>query len=621
MSTVAPSPAAVLEAVDILAPPGTPLTTPEVADEFDCTARTIYNKLQRLVDEDALETKKVGARGRVWWRPAEEAAGAGPDATRSGSWTAAVDSRANEQQHSKERFDRPNLYEAVFNQTAQFIGLLEPDGTLVDANEAALAFGEVSRDAVVGTPFWEAHWWQHAEDARSRLKDAIDGAADGELVRYETEIQDTDRTTTVDFSLRPVTNDEGEVTLLVSEARDIDARKERERQLQRVDRLNTVIRTIGQAVARSETRADMAQTVCETLLEFDAYQAAVIGEFSQSFDDFEPWAMTGGIETYIEQVRTEAGPSLGESIGASAARTGELQARHDLSEVPSEYWQTLATSHAIRSYAAIPLVFQETTYGVLGVYADRPDEFDREKRRILTELGEIVGYALYALERKEVLDPTVELAFESPQIAQLFRAETDAEFELTLDSVVPLSDGTQRQFWTVEGLSPQIVRTVLGNSVPTVTDPKLLKKVGETARFQVTADEESTAAIFDRFDGHLRSVTVEDETATLIGRFPKTVDSTAVTRAVRERYPDVELVATRGLLTPTYLRRLVDDQLTDRQRTVLRLAYFGGYYEQPRLSTGAELAAELGISKQTFHHHLRAAEATVCYHLFEEPSA
>jgi hypothetical protein len=57
------SPDTVLEAVDILAPAGTPLTTTEVADEFDCTARTIYNKLEILVNEGPLETKKVGARG------------------------------------------------------------------------------------------------------------------------------------------------------------------------------------------------------------------------------------------------------------------------------------------------------------------------------------------------------------------------------------------------------------------------------------------------------------------------------------------------------------------------------------------------------------------------------
>jgi hypothetical protein len=151
------------------------------------------------------------------------------------------------------------------------------------------------------------------------------------------------------------------------------------------------------------------------------------------------------------------------------------------------------------------------------------------------------------------------------------------DFELALDSIVPLSDRRERYFWTV------------------------------------TATGQSTAAIFDTFDGELQTVAIEDDTATVIGRFPETVDSTAVIRAIRERYPDIELVARRRLLTPTYLRQFAEEIPTDRRRSALRLAYFGGYYEQPRLKTGDELAAALGIPRRTSHYHLRRAESTVFY--------
>lgn len=71
MSSASVSPDRVLEVFGSLAPAGTPLTTPEVAAEFDCTDRTIYNKLDALVEAGTLKTKKVGARGRVWWRPVD----------------------------------------------------------------------------------------------------------------------------------------------------------------------------------------------------------------------------------------------------------------------------------------------------------------------------------------------------------------------------------------------------------------------------------------------------------------------------------------------------------------------------------------------------------------------
>jgi len=623
MSSASPSPATVLNAVDTLAPAGTPVTTTEVAAEFDCTARTIYNKLDVLVNQGALETKKVGARGRVWWRPTEQSSDELYDAAHS--LAPSAHSRLREGQDSfqlsMENLGQEDLYELIFNQTFHFIGVLEPNGTLIDANEAALSFGGLTREDVVGEPFWEAYWWQLSDGTQAQLRDAIDRAADGEFVRFEVEVQGADRTAIIDFSLRPVSNEHGEIILLVPEGRDITDLKEREQQLQRIDRLNTVIRAIVQTVARAETRKEVAQAVCDTLLEFDAYQSTVMGELSSLFDDFEPWAMAGGMETYLDEMLDQTAPPLDEGPAAYAVRTGELQVQHDLADLPYDYWKHLADTHGIRSYASVPLGYEGTVYGVLGVYADRSEAFNQEKQRILTELGEIIGYALYALERRDVLDPTAELEFRSAEIARLCRTETDADFELALDSTVSLSDGTERLFWAVNGLSPQIVRSLVESGFPSASDFRLLKDVEESARFHVTATDQSIAAIFDTFDGELQTVTIKDDTATVIGRFPETVDSTTVVQAIREQYSDIELVAQRRLLTPTYLRQFVDEELTDRQQAALQLAYFGGYYERPRLKTGDELAAELGISRQTFHYHLRRAESTVFYHLFEQAAA
>ena len=620
MSSASPSPATVLNAVDTLAPAGTPVTTTEVAAEFDCTARTIYNKLDVLVNQGALETKKVGARGRVWWRPTEQSSDELYDAAHS--LAPSAHSRLREGQDSfqlsMENLGQENLYELIFNQTFHFIGVLEPDGTLIHANEAALSFGGLTREDVVGKPFWETYWWQLSNGTQAQLRDAIDRAADGEFVRFEVEVQGADRTAVIDFSLRPVSNEHDDIVLIVPEGRDISELKEREQQLQRVNRLNAVIRTIVQTVSRAKTREEIAQAVCDTLLEFDPYQSTVMGELSPPFDDFEPWTMAGDMETYLDGILDQQSPPLSEGPAAHAVRTGELHVQDDLADLPYDYWQHLADTHGIQSYASVPLRHQGTVYGVLGVYADRTEAFDQEKRRILTELGDIIGYALYALERREVLDPTAELEFRSAEIARRCRTETDADFELALDSTVSLSDGRERHFWTVNGLSPQIVRNLVESGFPSASAFRLLKDVEESARFHLTATDQSIAAIFDTFDGELQTVTIKDDTATVIGSFPEMVDSTAVLQAIREQYPDIELVAQRRLLTPTYLRQFIDEELTDRQQAALQLAYFGGYYERPRLKTGDDLAAELGISRQTFHYHLRQAEFTIFNQLFEQ---
>jgi PAS domain S-box-containing protein len=139
-----------------------------------------------------------------------------------------------------DRKKRERRYEAIFNQTYQFIGLMEPDGTLIEANQTALQFGGVDRDDVIGKPFWEAHWWQVDEATQRELREAIDRAAEGEFVRYDVEVQGAEQNIIIDFSIRPVLNERGEVTLLIPEGRNITelkALKQREQELERTRNL------------------------------------------------------------------------------------------------------------------------------------------------------------------------------------------------------------------------------------------------------------------------------------------------------------------------------------------------------------------------------------------------
>lgn len=48
---------------------GRPLTADDVMEALDCSRRTAHNKLNELVEDGLIETRKIGARGRVWWVP------------------------------------------------------------------------------------------------------------------------------------------------------------------------------------------------------------------------------------------------------------------------------------------------------------------------------------------------------------------------------------------------------------------------------------------------------------------------------------------------------------------------------------------------------------------------
>lgn len=117
-------------------------------------------------------------------------------------------------------------WRAIFDQTYQFIGLMTPDGILIEANRTALEFGGVKESDAVGKPFWETPWWTHSPDMQERLREAVREAAAGGFVRFEATHRGKDGALRyVDFSLKPVTDDEGKVVLLIPEGRDITDRK------------------------------------------------------------------------------------------------------------------------------------------------------------------------------------------------------------------------------------------------------------------------------------------------------------------------------------------------------------------------------------------------------------
>ena len=93
-----------------------------------------------------------------------------------------------------------------------------------------------------------------------------------------------------------------------------------------------------------------------------------------------------------------------------------------------------------------------------------------------------------------------------------------------------------------------------------------------------------------------------------------TTDVRQITTAVEEAYPKAELLRHRQITRRDdqhpLQRRLVAD-LTDRQRAALEAAYYAGFFEWPRDTSGEEMADSLGIAPPTFHQHLRKAEHKV----------
>jgi PAS domain S-box-containing protein len=164
--------------------------------------------------------------------------------------------------------EQARRFEAVFHSAFQFTGLLAPDGTALEANEAALAFAGASIDEIRGRKLWETPWFP--EDQRARLRAVVGQAARGEFVRYTTEIQGADgRRLHIDFSVKPVLGEDGEVVLLVPEGRDVTALVESAERLATTNaRQHAILKTLEEGVVLydADGRVMLSNQAAERLL-------------------------------------------------------------------------------------------------------------------------------------------------------------------------------------------------------------------------------------------------------------------------------------------------------------------------------------------------------------------
>jgi PAS domain S-box-containing protein len=142
-------------------------------------------------------------------------------------------------------------FSAIFEQSFELMGLISLDGVLLEVNQTALDSIEVRKEDIVGKKFWDTPWW-HTPELQQQLKEAIDRAGKGELVRYEVQFpHPSGAMLTTDFSLKPVVDGTDRVVTIVAEAHDITDRKRAERDLQASqERLQAGIAVAGVGLAR-----------------------------------------------------------------------------------------------------------------------------------------------------------------------------------------------------------------------------------------------------------------------------------------------------------------------------------------------------------------------------------
>ncbi|WP_226005510.1 bacterio-opsin activator domain-containing protein [Natrinema salinisoli] len=400
------------------------------------------------------------------------------------------------------------------------------------------------------------------------------------------------------------------------------AKQERERRQQReyleaLNRLNRIVHDITHAVITSETRADLEQQVCDRLAASDAYRFAWIGEVNPGSDRVVPKAAAGIEDGYLDEIDVTADESdeAGQGPSGTAIRTGQVQVMNDIQTNPDfEPWREQARARDYHASAAIPIVYEDLVYGVLNVYSSSSRAFDGPETGVLARIGEVVAHAVTAIERKDALvsDAVVELEFRIDEMAEpLVELTTTESCTIEFEQLVG-GDEVLLAYGTARDVSQETFADAVDRTHG-IDDVRFLSVRRDELEFELVAP--AAVSLFETIathGGHVASATITDGEFRFVVELPRGRDTRRMIELINTQRDDVTYLAQRTTerseRTGSSVPSVLEEELTEKQRAAIETAFFAGYFDWPRGSTGEEIAERLGIAPATFNQHLRTAE-------------
>jgi PAS domain S-box-containing protein len=403
--------------------------------------------------------------------------------------------------------------------------------------------------------------------------------------------------------LAPVEDDRGEVTHFVGFQTDVTARREAEGSLERerrhletlLERVNGLLGDVTAAVMQASTRPEVERALVERLAAGAEYRGAWVAVPDLGRERFEagesagvdPPASLGFDEDHPVAQAYESGDLVVASGGEAGADGARL--------------------------VALPLVYRETTYAVCCVHAVDDRGVGEHGRAVLRALGRAAATAVHAIEGRRLLgsDTVTEMEL---RLGSAFPAGVATRLDATFEyQGAVFEDDRLRTFYSVAGAEPATV-TAATSDDPAVVGCRAVTTAedGEEALFEfAVAPDSLVSGLADRGAG-LRRAMADVEGLRVVVDLPAAADKRAFVESLRAHYGEVTMISTRERrrrtrTTPEF-REALESRLTERQLTALRLAHVGGYFAPHRRASGDELADAMGVSRSTFHQHLRAAQ-------------
>lgn len=279
------------------------------------------------------------------------------------------------------------------------IGLVSPAGRWLEVNKALCDLLGYTTAEMLQKTFQEI---THPDDLQADLR-YVGQMLSGEIRSYRMEkryFHKSGRVVWIALSVSLVRDKNGRPLHFISQVEDITARKHTDEELRRINRALVTLSNGNQALMRATTESELLHEICRVIVRDGGYRMAWVGFAENDSDKSVRIAAADGADGgYLKELRITWGDTLtGRGPTGRAIRTGRAAVCRDaLTDPDFAPWRDDAVKRGFRSSAALPLLIDGATIGVLTIYADEVDSFNSEELKLLAALADNLSYGITAL--------------------------------------------------------------------------------------------------------------------------------------------------------------------------------------------------------------------------------
>lgn len=186
-------------------------------------------------------------------------------------------------------------------------------------------------------------------------------------------------------------------------AAEVAQREQAEQQLRRVLRARKVMAECNRTLVRASDEMQLLDDMCRFLVGHGGYGAAWVGFVRHDAGrTIETVASAGDTQGALLSARFSwADNEHGRGPAGAAVRSGEPQIVHDIANDPAlARWRDVVLRRRFESAAALPLICEGETLGVLCIVGEEAGAFDADEVELLVELADDIAYGLHTLRAR-----------------------------------------------------------------------------------------------------------------------------------------------------------------------------------------------------------------------------